>query len=186
VRRPGRRKAQAVEDGASTRSQLVWPGFIVAVLGLVTVTTLGVLFQRPSTSLWIILKTDMALGAAGFSLALAGSVTVRLGMGRSVFISAASSFAVLVLMFFFNPADALVNDPFLNARDVCTRTVEKVSASQGQEVMDSHVLGCVRVWAQSRSPDDLLMCVENSQSQDELANCYIPPRRDDAGSGGPR
>lgn len=85
------------------QNRMVQLGVGVGVIALLGVTALAVLIPDPTPTQGAVFRIDLALGAAGFSMALAGFVTVKLGTGKHLAISAGGALAVFVIVFFFNP-----------------------------------------------------------------------------------
>lgn len=84
-------------------------GFVVGVVGIASVLLLVAINPTPTQAQWIVFKIVLALGSAGFAMALTGFISVNMELGKKVAINAGGSLAVFVVVFFWDPASKLVN-----------------------------------------------------------------------------
>jgi hypothetical protein len=92
--------------------RLIIPGFAVGVLFVLAVFVLSNLVPNPSKTAFEINRIVLALGAAGFALALTGMLTLSISnaaLGLSI--QAAGALAVLVIVYFFAPNSGVIPNP---------------------------------------------------------------------------
>ncbi len=98
---------------------LLWP-FVMGTVFVLLILLITVLGGAPSPEQFQIYRIVIALGGAGFAVALTGQMEVRIPLMRNGLIKATAGFAVFVILYFFSPAALVVDDGELRVERMLT------------------------------------------------------------------
>lgn len=93
--------------GHSGTNRFARDGFYGGSGAVLLILVLVLVFPTPTPAQWTVFRIVIALGGAGYALALAGFLTVKLAWEQRVAISAGGTLAVFIVLFFFDPAKSV-------------------------------------------------------------------------------
>lgn len=97
----------SVESAASI--SLLWP-FLTGAFFLLLIVGIVAFGDEPTPAQFLIYRTVIALGGAGFAVTLTGQLEIAFPIFRRGSIKAAAAFAVFVILYFFTPASLLSDE----------------------------------------------------------------------------
>ncbi|NOD84030.1 hypothetical protein [Ruegeria sp. HKCCD6119] len=115
---------------------LLWP-FLVGSVFLLLILGIVAFGEDPSPTQFVIYRIIIALGGAGFAVALTGHLQIQFPIFRRGYIRAAAAFAVFVILFFFTPASLTVDDGEIEAK----RLIDQYKFSNQEVVSARKLLG---------------------------------------------
>lgn len=118
-----------------TPLDLKWP-FIFGSLFLLIVLGIVAFGGDPTPTQYQLYRIIIALGGAGFAVALTGSLEVQFPLLGNGFVKATAAFGVFVVLFFFSPAGLAVDEGKLEAN----RLIDQYFASPDSEVVTARKL----------------------------------------------
>ena len=111
------RPAREPVPAASRGLPMLWP-FLTGTVFVLLILLITVLGGQPSPEQFTIYRIVIALGGAGFAVALTGQLEVMIPLLRNGLIKATAGFAVFVILYFFSPAALVVDDGELEVRQM--------------------------------------------------------------------
>jgi hypothetical protein len=88
---------------------LLWP-FLTGAFFLLLIVGIVAFGDEPTPAQFLIYRTVIALGGAGFAVTLTGQLEIAFPIFRRGSIKAAAAFAVFVILYFFTPASLLADE----------------------------------------------------------------------------
>lgn len=92
--------------------------FIVGTIFVLLVLAIVAFGKDPSPQQFQIYRIVIALGGAGFAVALSGQLELMFKILKNGYIKAAAAFGVFVILYFFSPASLTINSNELNAKKI--------------------------------------------------------------------
>ncbi|WP_299877692.1 hypothetical protein [uncultured Sulfitobacter sp.] len=147
---------------------LLWP-FIVGSVFLLLILGIVAFGEDPTPTQFVIYRIVIALGGAGFAVALTGHLQVQFPIFRTGYIKAAAAFAVFVILYFFTPASLTVDDGEIEAK----RLIDQYKFANQETVSARNLLGAS--WALTTDGFEELAesASEPTQKKLEAARAYI-------------
>lgn len=94
---------------ASNHISLLWP-FLTGAFFLLLIVGIVTFGDEPSPAQFMIYRIVIALGGAGFAVALTGQLEIAFPIFQRGSIKAAAAFAVFVILYFFTPASLVADE----------------------------------------------------------------------------